>query len=90
MKKTSQKGFAHLALVLLLVVVAVVAFAGYKVVKSHSTDTAASTIKSSSAQAIPEVKNTADLNTVESNLNNQNIDGNLNPSSFDQDTQSMY
>jgi hypothetical protein len=55
MKKT-QNGFAHLALVLLLLVVAVAAWAGYKVYKNHQTVTSANqtstAVTSSPTQAI--------------------------------------
>jgi cytochrome b561 len=91
MKKTSQKGFAHLGLFVLLLVVIVVALIGYKVAKGNKTTPAVvnTTIPTTAVQGLPVVKSTADLNTIESTLNNQNIDGNLNPGSFDQDTQSL-
>ena len=91
MKTTTQKGFAHLGIVLLLAVVAIVAFAGYKVVqnRSNSGQASSSIAKTAPAQVIPNVKNKADLNTVESALNSQNIDGNLNPDSLNNDVQSL-
>jgi hypothetical protein len=88
MKKTTQ-GFAHLGLLLLVLVVAVVAFAGYKVAKSHSDNTSNSATKPATAQVIPAIKNTADLNAVETTLNNQNIDSNLNPDSLNQDVDAL-
>lgn len=90
MKKITQKGFAHLGLLLLLVVLVAAALIGYKVTKDrNNVATPVTAATSSAAQTIPVVKNTADLNTVESTLNNQNIDGNLNPDSLNQDVQSL-
>jgi uncharacterized protein (UPF0333 family) len=92
MKKFSQKGFAHLALLLLLTVIVIVALAGYKIAKDNSqkkqldNGTAAVT----PAQTIPTIENTADLNTAEATLNNQNVDGDLNPDSLNQDVESLY
>lgn len=89
MKKFTQKGFAHLGVVLLLLVVVVIALVGYKVAKNRNNTTTPSTVTKAAVQTIPVIKNKADLNTVETTLNNQNIDANLNPNSFDQDTQSL-
>jgi Tfp pilus assembly major pilin PilA len=92
MKKFSQKGFTHLALLLLLAVIVIVALAGYKIAKDNSqkkqldNGTAAVT----PVQTIPAIENTADLNTAEATLNNQNVDGDLNPDSLDQDVKSLY
>jgi len=87
MKKVSQKGFGHLGLLLLLVVAAVVAFAGYKVYNNQNpADTNTNTAVSQSAQSI---KSKADLSKVEDQLNSQNIDGDLNPSSFDSDISNL-
>lgn len=91
MKKATQKGFAHLGLIVLLLVIIVVALIGYKVAKNHKTTpvVANTTIPTTTVQGLPVVKSTADLNTIESTLNSQNIDSSLNPDSFNQDTQSL-
>ncbi len=91
MKKTSQSGIAHLGLLLLILVVAVIAFVGYKLEQSRQTNspTASTTNVAQAAQNIPTITSKADLNTAESTLNSQNIDGDLNPSSFDQDVSSL-
>lgn len=89
MKKT-QKGFAHLALLLLLVVVAVAAYAGYKVVKNHQKVTSANqtstAVTNNPTQAI---NSKADLDKAVNTLNSQNVDGNLNPSSLDNDVNTL-
>jgi hypothetical protein len=89
MKQTIQKGFAHLGLLLLMLIVAIIGFVGYKVASNRSNDNINSVSKSTAAEAIPQIKDKADLDTVEATLNNQNIDGNLNPDSLDQDIQSL-
>ena len=88
MKKRTQQGIAHLGLLLLVLVVAAIALIGYKVWNNRnntSTPVTASTVQST-GQAI---KSTADLNQAENSLNSQNIDGDLNPDSLNQDVQSL-
>lgn len=85
----SQQGFGHLGILLLLLVVAVVALAGYKVANSRQEEVASSGAQSASAQVVQPIKNSADLDKVESTLNNVNIDGDLNPDSLNQDVQSL-
>lgn len=89
MKKISQQGIAHLGLMLLLVVAAVVAFAGYKVYKNQNPAKTVSNSASSVSQSAQSIKSTADLNGVETQLNSQNIDGDLNPAGFDSDVSSL-
>lgn len=89
MIKKTQKGIVHLGVVLLLLVLAVVAFAGYKVSQNRTDNSAASINRPVTAREIPTVKNTADLNTIEITLSNQNIDGNLNPDSLNNDVDSL-
>jgi uncharacterized protein (UPF0333 family) len=91
MKKYSQKGFGHLGLLLLVVVVAIIGLAGYKVAKNHSDNSKlnSSTGAAATAQLIPTIKNTADLKTAETTLNSQNVDGDLNPDSLNQDVSSL-
>jgi uncharacterized protein HemX len=87
--KRTQKGFAHLALVLLLLVVVVVAVAGYKVVKNRQDKTAAnktSTVLTNSSQTI---NSKADLNKAADTLNNQSVDSDLNPASLDSDISNL-
>jgi Tfp pilus assembly protein PilX len=89
MKKT-QKGFAHLALLLLLVVVVVVAYAGYKVVKNHQDKTTANQTSTSLTQSAGEAINSkADLDKALNTLNSQNVEGDLNPGSLDNDINSL-
>jgi hypothetical protein len=87
--KRTQKGFAHLAL-LMLVVAAIVAFAGYKVVKNHQqTATANQTGPAMTKTVSDTIKTSADLDKAAATLNSQNIDNDLNPSSLDNDVSSL-
>jgi type II secretory pathway component PulK len=86
--KRNQNGIAHLGILLLLVIVAVVAFAGYKVVKDNQK-TVTSNVSQTASISAQTIKNKADLNSAEASLNSQNIDGDLNPGQFDQDVTSL-
>lgn len=89
MKKT-QDGFAHLALLLLLVVVAVAAYTGYKVVKDHQKTTTENLTSTSVTQSVSDrINNAGDLNKALNTVNGQDIDNNLNPSSLDNDVDSL-
>lgn len=88
--KKSQKGFAHLALLLLLVVVVVVAYAGYKVVKQHQKTATSNLTSTSVTQPVSDrINSNADLNKALNTVNSQNIDSDLNPSSLDNDVNSL-
>lgn len=87
--KTKSNGFAHLALLLLLVVVAVAAFVGYKVVKNHQDKTAANQTSTAVIQSAGVIKSKADLDSAAANLNSQSVDSDLNPSQLDSDVNSL-
>jgi len=88
--KKSQKGFAHLALLLFVVVIAVVAYAGYKTVKNHQKTATANQTSTSVTQSVSGViNNQSDLNSAVNTLNGQNVDGDLNPDSLNSDVTSL-
>ncbi|MBX4197622.1 hypothetical protein KW801_03665 [Candidatus Saccharibacteria bacterium] len=87
--KRKQNGFAHLALILLLMVVAVVAFAGYKVVKNRQDNTAANQTSTSLIQSAGVIKSSADLDSATTTLNNQNVDNDLNPDQLNSDVSAL-
>lgn len=92
MKKTPQNGIAHIGLLLLVLVVAVIAFVGYKLEQSRNQDnspTASTTNLAQAPQTIPTITSKADLNAAESTLNSQNVDGDLNPDSYNSDISSL-
>jgi type II secretory pathway component PulJ len=88
MKKT-QKGFAHLSLLLLLVLVAVVAYAGYKVVNDHQKSTSDNQTSTALTQGTGTINSRADLDKALNTLNGQNVEGDLNPGSLDSDISSL-
>jgi predicted negative regulator of RcsB-dependent stress response len=87
--KRTQKGFAHLAL-LLLVVAAIVAYAGYKVVKNHQQTATVNQAGTAMTKTVSDtIKTSADLDKAAATLNSQNIDNDLNPSSLDNDVSGL-
>jgi uncharacterized protein HemX len=86
--KSKQTGFAHLALILLLVVVAVIAFAGYKVVKNQEAKTTANQTSATTANT-PTINSSTDLDKAAATLNSQSVDGDLNPDSLNSDVSSL-
>jgi Tfp pilus assembly protein PilX len=88
MKKHLQNGFAHMVVLLALLILVVIGLAGYKVAMNHSASVS-STSAATAAQQVKAIKNTADLNNAESTLNNVNVDGDLNPDSLNDDVSSL-
>lgn len=87
MKKHTQNGFGHLGLLLFAVIVVLIGLIGYKVYNRNNSATNNSQVdNNSSAQAI---KSSSDLNSAAATLNSQNIDGDLNPDSLNQDVQTL-
>ena len=87
--KRTSKGFAHLSLLLLVLVVAVVAFAGYKVVKNRQVKTTANQTSTAIIQSAGQIKNTADLDNAANTINSQNVDGDLNPNDLNGDVNAL-
>ena len=88
--RLNQKGFAHLALVLLALVLVVVAFAGYKVYqnrqdKTQANKTSTSVIQTSSGA----IQSSADLDSATHQLNSQSVDSDLNPADLNSDTSAL-
>lgn len=89
MKRMQQKGFAHLALVLLVLIAAVVAFAGYKVVKDRQDNIAANKTSTAVTGSVTVIKTNADLDSVTDTLNSQDIDSDLNPDELESDISNL-
>lgn len=87
--KRTQKGFAHLALVLLLLVMVVVAFAGYRVVKNRQDKLAANKTSTAITNSAQTINSKADLDKAASTLNSQSVDSDLNPDSLDSDISNL-
>jgi uncharacterized protein HemX len=87
--KRTQTGFAHLALVLLLLVVAVAAFAGYKVVQNRQNQTAANTTSTAITNSAETINSKADLDKAVNTLNSQSVDSDLNPDQLNSDISNL-
>lgn len=87
--KSKPNGFAHLALLLLLVVAAVVGFVGYKVVKNHQDKSAANQTSTAVIQSAGVIQSKADLDRAAASLNGQAVDSDLNPNQLDSDVNSL-
>lgn len=87
--KRLQTGFAHLALVLLLLVMAVAGFAGYKVVKDRQDKTAANKTSTSITNPAETINSSADLDSTTDTLNSQSIDSDLNPDDLNSDVTNL-
>lgn len=83
-----QSGFAHLALLLLVLVLAVAAFAGYKVYSNRQTTTQAN-LTSTSLTNVTVIKSAGDLNTAVKTMDSQNIDSDLNPDGLNSDISNL-
>ena len=87
--KRTQTGFAHLALVLLVLVMAVVAFAGYRVVKNRQDKMTANTTSTAITNSAQTINSKADLDKAANTLNDQSVDSTLNPASLNSDVSSL-
>lgn len=88
--KRTQKGFAHLALLLLLVVIAIVAYAGYKVVQNRQDQSSANQTSTAVTKPVSDtIRTTSDLNNAAATLNSQDIDKALDPSSLNDDISNL-
>lgn len=89
MKKQLQNGFAHLSLLLMLVIVAVIAFVGYDVMKSNKSANSDGSAVNSTVQKGDAIKTSADLDKAATTLDSENVDSDLNPDSLNQDVSSL-
>jgi predicted negative regulator of RcsB-dependent stress response len=90
MKTTNQSGIAHLGLVLSVLVIAAVSFAGYRVWQTR--DTVAPVTATVSGSTIPSaIKTKADLTQTSKALDetNSQLDASLNDSALDSDINSL-
>jgi hypothetical protein len=88
--KLSQKGFAHLALVLMVLILAVSAFAGYIVYQNRQDKIEANKTSTAVTGAQIQVINSkADLDSAINQLNNTSVDGDLNPDDLNSDIDNL-
>jgi hypothetical protein len=91
-KKSQQSGFSHVLLLGLLVVVAVVGFAGYRVVNNQkdTTNLSDSTVKESAAVKVPDtIKDNTDLVQTQKAVEQTSVDSDLNPADLNQDVNDL-
>ncbi len=88
--KFNQKGFAHLALVLLVLVLAIAAFAGYMVYQNRQeTIDANKTSTAVTGAQVQVINSKADLDTATNQLNNASVDNDLNPDDLNSDIDNL-
>lgn len=85
MSRNNQTGFAHIGILVLVVIIAAVAFVGWRVYeKSLDTNEAPATTQTENQSSEPpEVNNADDLEDAENYVNEQDIDGQLDTSEID-------
>ena len=87
MKTLNQRGSSHLVLILAVIVLAGVSFAGYRVMNSSEASTP--DVVSSKAGEPDSIKSTADVKKASAALEDTAIDGPVNPAQLDSDMQSL-
>jgi uncharacterized protein (UPF0333 family) len=87
--KRTQNGFAHLALVLLVLIMIVIAFAGYRVIKNRQAKTTANTTSTAITNSAETINSNADLDKAANSLNGQSVDSTLNPDSLNSDVSNL-
>jgi hypothetical protein len=88
MKKRQEYGIAHMSLLLLLVLAAV-AFAGYKVYNNNQNKSSEVSQTPAPTASVTVIKSKADLNGAINALNNENIDSTLDTSQLDSDVNNL-
>lgn len=76
--RLNQAGFGILGVLLVIIIVAILAFAGWRVYTATRDDEV-----SQDQQTSSEIENAEDLDTTVNELNNQDIDEKLNTSELD-------
>lgn len=86
MKKINTKGFSPVYVLLAILVVGFVGFAGWRVYDSSKTKTqnATTPIQANTSNVAP-INNSADLNKASQSLDSANVDGDLNSADIEKD-----
>ncbi|CAN5663182.1 hypothetical protein BH23PAT1_BH23PAT1_2750 [soil metagenome] len=84
MKKNNQEGFSAVAGLLVIVVLALIGFAGWRVLGNQEANNTEQTTSSEQQNDAPEVNDEQDLEEAENYLDDQDIDGELDTSDIDQ------
>jgi Tfp pilus assembly major pilin PilA len=91
MKKLNQSGFEAATVIVLVLIVAVIGFAGYKVYQNRTGGTyAAGTTAPVKTAAIPDkINSKADLTSANKALDSQNVSGSVSGDALNQDINDM-
>jgi uncharacterized protein HemX len=87
----SEQGVGHLLLLLGVVVIAAIAFVGYRVATDKNSSTSSKSSQATTAEtAAPQaINNTKDLEQAQSAVNSSNLDSDLDSSQMDSDVNSL-
>lgn len=83
--RLNSQGASHIVLVALVAVLAVVGFAGYKVLGNNSKDNASTQAQTESVTAPDKIKTKADLQQSAKSLDNADVDKSLDSTQLDSD-----
>lgn len=84
--RSNQQGIGHVVALLVLVVVAAVAFAGWRVMSANNT---ADTATQTASKTPPVLKTKADVTKAANELDATAVDSTVNPDSLDSDINSL-
>jgi hypothetical protein len=89
--RNNQKGFASLELVLILILVGVIAFAGFRVMSNKKAAKTATTTSSTTASIVVPAKLTTKADAINAGkaLDQTPIDSQLNPTQLDSNIKSL-
>jgi hypothetical protein len=87
----NQAGSSHLIAILGVLIIAVVAFAGYRVLNSSNPDASSDngTVVSTQSKVPNTINNKTDLNKASNALDQTSIDGDVNPNSLNNDLNAL-
>lgn len=86
----SNKGSVPIILIVAIVTVCVVGFAGYRVMHRDDAESNRSSTQEVTTKSVPqEFKNTADINQAEQALDSDGSDTSLNPNTVDGDIRTL-
>jgi hypothetical protein len=89
MKKLNNQGVGHIVGIVLLVVVVAVAAIGYRVAQNSDANQVSSTSEAPGVVVPDKIQSTADVKKADRALDNSGIDGSVDPSTLDQDIDSL-
>lgn len=89
MKKLNQQGVGHIVGIVLLLVVVGVALIGYRVAQNSDANQVSNTTDAPAVVVPDKIQSTADVKKADRALDNSGIDGSVDPTTLDQDINSL-